>query len=136
MGMFDYLQVDVPLPDGFEGRRFQTKSTPAQFLDLYKITPDGRLLYEQYESYTVPEEERPGYKEYKETGNDLLLLRGSLGRRNVRWVDTDYHGDIEFYDWSEDGNQSSGLVRFRVRFTEGTLASIELVERPPTEAKE
>lgn len=47
MGVFDYIRCDHPLPDGFDGRvTFQTKDTPAQFLETYTITSDGRLLDE------------------------------------------------------------------------------------------
>jgi hypothetical protein len=47
MGVFDYIRCDFPLPDGFAGGvKFQTKDTPAQYLETYIITSDGRLLDE------------------------------------------------------------------------------------------
>ena len=49
MGLFDELLCDFPLPDGWrppEGTRFQTKDTPAPFMDLYRLTAAGRLTEE------------------------------------------------------------------------------------------
>lgn len=46
MGMFDEIQCDAPLPDGYEGTssRFQTKSFPDPGLQRYRITRSGRLV--------------------------------------------------------------------------------------------
>mgnify|MGYP003547353042 FL=1 len=46
MGMYDEIQCDAPLPDGYEGSRtrFQTKSIPDPGLQRYKITSSGRLV--------------------------------------------------------------------------------------------
>jgi|SRR3990167_1338368 len=46
MGMFDYIECEYPLPDGFiaeSSNQFQTKDTPDQMLNTYVITEDGRL---------------------------------------------------------------------------------------------
>ena len=48
MGMFDTLFCDMPLPDGFnaDGKDdFQTKDLGC-FMDLYRITAEGRLILE------------------------------------------------------------------------------------------
>ena len=49
MGMFDYIDCEYPLPETPspcpKGTRFQTKDTPGQYLYLYTITEDGRLLW-------------------------------------------------------------------------------------------
>jgi len=46
MGMFDEVQCEAPLPDGYEGpgERFQTKSFPDPGMQRYKITSTGRLM--------------------------------------------------------------------------------------------
>lgn len=44
MGMFDDVRCFYPLPwPEAQGGRFQSKSTPDQYLSSYKITLDGRL---------------------------------------------------------------------------------------------
>ena len=50
MGLFDELRCDLPLPDGWsppEGTWFQTKDTPAPFMDRYRLTAAGRLTEEK-----------------------------------------------------------------------------------------
>lgn len=48
MGMFDELRCEYPLPDGFKPPwPFQTQDTPAQHLELYVLTADGRLRHER-----------------------------------------------------------------------------------------
>lgn len=42
MGMFDEVEVQYPLPDGYEGHLFQTKDLDCQ-LDLYRISAAGAL---------------------------------------------------------------------------------------------
>ena len=46
MGMFDEVQCEHVLPDGFDaqGVWFQTKDTPAQYLKRYVICSDGDLV--------------------------------------------------------------------------------------------
>ena len=46
MGVFDYLICEHELPDGFDptGVLFQTKDTPAQWLETYVIREDGGLI--------------------------------------------------------------------------------------------
>lgn len=50
MGMFDYLQCKYPLPNaGDNDLEYQTKDTPAQFLDRYEIRVDGSLRHLDYD---------------------------------------------------------------------------------------
>jgi hypothetical protein len=46
MGMYDEIQCDAPLPDGYAGTnaQFQTKSFPDPAMQRYKITSTGRLI--------------------------------------------------------------------------------------------
>jgi hypothetical protein len=46
MGMFDNVQSEVPLPDGYSGY-FQTKDFDDPYLENYLIRADGRLVHEQ-----------------------------------------------------------------------------------------
>jgi hypothetical protein len=42
MGMFDWIECELPLPDGFKGEGLQTKSLNCA-LEHYVITVDGKL---------------------------------------------------------------------------------------------
>jgi hypothetical protein len=46
MGMYDEIQCDAPVPDGYNGagERFQIKSFPDPGLQRYKITRAGKLI--------------------------------------------------------------------------------------------
>lgn len=51
MGTFDYLRCKYPLPlAGANALTFQTKNTPAQFLDTYELREDGTLWHEAYDT--------------------------------------------------------------------------------------
>ena len=47
--MFDDINCSYPLPGKVRPRSFQTKDTPAQYLDLYEIREDGTLWHEDYD---------------------------------------------------------------------------------------
>lgn len=50
MGMFDDIKCKYPLPlNGANDLVYQTKDTPAQFLDKYEIREDGTLWHENYD---------------------------------------------------------------------------------------
>lgn len=112
MGLFDYVHVLWPMPAGYQDRAYQTKDFPKPFMESYQITQDGRLLHEDVEYYTVPEEQRPGYQRYLATGKKGYLIEGFLGERNRHWIDTMYHGNVVFYDID---------VWFTARFNNGQL---------------
>jgi len=46
MGMYDEIQCDAPVPDGYSdaGERYQIKSFPDPRLQRYKITRSGKLI--------------------------------------------------------------------------------------------
>lgn len=51
MGMFDTLRCKYPLPvTGASDLVYQTKDTPAQWLDYYEIREDGTLWHEAYDT--------------------------------------------------------------------------------------
>lgn len=97
MGMFDLLRCEYPLPDPrFQNEEFQTKDTPVQFLDEYRITGDGFLEHCDYDLVSVPPEERPYYDRYLETGKLELLVLGCIKKVNERWTRQRYVGDLSF----------------------------------------
>jgi hypothetical protein len=127
--MFDYVICEVPLPDGWKPDELQSKDFDCSMTNI-RISAEGRLLIERYESYTVPKEDRL-YPDAKP--GSIEEICGILGRRNHRWEDLNFHGDFNFYggafknDWHE----------YMARFTEGQLVSIRAVHEPAiaTEAR-
>jgi len=88
MGMFDNLQ--------YRGREYQTKDTPAQMLDNYKIEQDQTsghwyLWREEYDAEWVEDEG---------------LFGGSIKQSNHRWVlFEEFDGEIRFYYYRTDEDQ-------------------------------
>lgn len=107
MGLYDEVVCDFPLPDAeMQGNVFQTKDMGCLMMD-YHITREGRLLRLEADKVLVKDPE------------------GFLGVRiestNERWVDTEYHGDLIFYDF----DQSGVFVEYLVRFTEGSVVWVK-----------
>ena len=74
MGMFDYIRCNYKMPISVIGNaEYQTKDTPAQFMDHYEIRPDGTLWHQNYD-----------------------IQKHS--RVNKRWERVIITGEIVFYD--------------------------------------
>lgn len=114
MGMFDHLH--------YNGQEYQTKDTPAQLLDNYKIEQnleDGHwyLWYEEYESEWIEEEDR--------------FFGGYLNRSNERWeLCDDFDGLIRFYreDESRGGYKQDAWIEYRALFMNGQMIKITKIE--------
>ena len=123
MGMFDNIKSHYPLPvAGFQDRVFQTKDTPNQRLDNYKIHEDGTLWVEEYDiedqsDCGIWERENPGLEipEYL-TGWESIC--GCMARINKRWVASDFSGEINFYNFLKD---EKGWIEFQGIFEKGKL---------------
>jgi hypothetical protein len=84
MGLFDRVRCKYPLPDPeAQDLEYQTKSTFSPYLENYVITPEGRLLKEEYDIREESAPEAPG-------GFRLL-------RENGRWVQADFRGELEIH---------------------------------------
>lgn len=135
MGMFDNIICKFPLPlPEFQANEFQTKDTPAQYLDLYEIREDGTIWHEEYDTEDQSvlgkwRREHPGQEPPPEV-NTITNWAGCAARVNKRWVQlTDFHDDLRFYN--SIGHHSSGWVEFSARFTDGKLAKLTLIEHRP-----
>lgn len=115
MGLFDYIRCEAPLPNTPipPPDVFQTKDTPDQYMSLYTITAEGKLIWRPYTIEVVPDEERP----YP----DMPFLR----RVEQEPEDINFHGDICFYT---SDNNNRGWWEYVARFTDGQLSRITLVE--------
>ena len=110
MGMFDNIE--------YRGRQYQTKDTPEQSLDNYKIEQDLNtgvwyLWYEEYDAEWVKEEG---------------LFGGSIKQSNHRWVRCDdFDGEILFYYYRSDEDQEE----YKALFMDGRMLKIKQTQGEP-----
>lgn len=97
MGLFDYVQSEVPLPDGYTGE-LQTKSFDC-LLTTVLIRVDGRLLTKDKEAEMVPVSERPFPND---PGKHFI---GSMRLTKESWRDLDFHGDFEFHGYESGSDK-------------------------------
>jgi len=118
MGMFDYVHVEVDLPDGFEGKVFQTKSFD-RLMDDLRITKEGKLELLHFEMVEDGE--------WQPSWSDVSIPKWN--RVNEEWVEwhnrrgETYHGVFNFYELSDDV-----WHEYEAKFTDGKLDSIRVVE--------
>ena len=103
MGLFDDLRCHYPLPiEGANALDYQTKDTPAQFLDRYEIRADGTLWHYAYEIEADPDE----------------ADRLHRSRRNRSWEPVEHFtGEIVFYSDTDEGK----WLEFSAYFVRGKL---------------
>jgi hypothetical protein len=97
MGLFDYVNSEVPLPDGYEGE-LQTKDFDFPFMETYTISKHGRLIHHKPRYNCDP----PGDVD--------------------RDIDMGFHGYLHFGRWDDEARVSH---EYRAKFTDGQLVSIE-----------
>ncbi|MDP2171888.1 MAG: hypothetical protein Q8J96_15870, partial [Rhodocyclaceae bacterium] len=118
MGMFDYLKCKYPLPDaGDDDLEYQTKDTPAQFLDNYEIRADGSLWHLDYD---IEDRSDPN-------ADGLARLVGRLSRVNERWEPVPFTGEIRFYCYVGE-NQ---CTEFSAYFVNGMLNFLTPIGKEP-----
>jgi hypothetical protein len=110
MGMFDNIE--------YRGRAYQTKDTPAQMLDNYKIEQDldsghWYLWHEEYDAEWVEEEG---------------LFGGSIRQSNHRWSHcADFDGELRFYYYRTDEDQEE----YKAVFIDGQMLKIRCTQGEP-----
>lgn len=67
MGLFDDIEVDWPLPDGFDGKHFQTKDLEC-YMERYRITREGALERHRREGDTWTNEDFHGILNFYDYG--------------------------------------------------------------------
>lgn len=111
MGMFDNIE--------YQGRQYQTKDTPLQTLDNYKIEQDQDsghwyLWHEEYDSEWL-----------QEVGQ---LFGGTLQQSNHRWIRCDqFDGAIRFYWYRSEQDQEE----YQALFMDGKMLKIKLTRSEP-----
>ncbi len=92
MGMFDYLKCKYPLPDASDNDlEYQTKDTPAQFLDNYEIRADGSLWHLDYDIDKVCVTERSfGITDWPtltwKSGSSITMLFSIVRGMTSGWI--------------------------------------------------
>lgn len=120
MGMFDYLRCKMPLPlPEFQDAEFQTKCTPAQYMDLYVIDETGKLWVEEYDTEDQSDPNAEGF----------MKFAGCAARVNKRMAPVAFTGSINFYECL--GRYSSGWVEFCAFIDEGQVIKLKLIEHRP-----
>ena len=110
MGMFDNIM--------YKGRQYQTKDTPLQTLDNYKIEQDQdsghwRLWHEEYDSEWVEDEG---------------LFGGTIVQSNERWICCDdFDGVIRFYWYRSEEDQEE----YEALFMDGQMLKIKMTHGEP-----
>jgi hypothetical protein len=126
MGVFDYVKIEYPLPEDLPATAqddiYQTKDTPAQWMQNYTITSEGRLIYHAVTYESVPENERPNWGKPEWDMGILSQLAGSIRSIPAGDVDTEWHGDIYLI------GSAPGFLELVVRFTNGQVEYIREVK--------
>ena len=113
MGLFDYIRCERELPaPNAQDLEYQTKDTPAQFMERYTIRADGTLWHEVYDTEDHSDPNAKG----------LMALVGCMSRVNHRWEPCPMTGGIDFYD----GDLGS-WVEFSSDFLDGNLQRLTLI---------
>ena len=109
--MFDHIH--------YQGKEYQTKDTPNQMLDNYKIEQDQDsghwfLWHEEYDSDWVEEADRFG--------------GGYLKQYNHRWIRCDdFDGLIRFYWYRTEEDQEE----YEALFMDGQMLKIKTIRGEP-----
>lgn len=116
MGMFDYVTCKCPLPvAGANGLTFQSKDTPAQFMDQYEIREDGTLWHEDYDFEDRSDPNAEG----------LMRFSGLLTAVNKRWERVELTEEIVFYHYDQEADRN---LEFSARFVRGRLKRLEVLD--------
>jgi hypothetical protein len=128
MGMFDYLDCNLPIPKG-QSMEFQTKDTDCE-MKHYFIRADGRLIKHEYEFEDTPVKELPCAAKLKTIPADdpLRSFYEVCGCRRARAdskrdVDQCFDGDLHFYETDETTDE---WIEYRATFRSGDCREISI----------
>lgn len=137
MGLFDYLKIECELPgltaEQVKSSSWQTKDTPEQYMERYRLTADGKLMHQEVRYDTTPEDERPLCKDKPpkdRTDVDKfcgMLTSVVLGEKDQKWS-----GCLEFH-----GGPDGSFITFAAWFKGGVCVDIQrlytLYDKEPLE---
>lgn len=119
MGMFDYMRCKHHLPPGTPDLQWQTKDTPAQWMETYEIREDGSLWHHDHD---IEDQSDPN-------AEGLLALAGCMTSVNFRWEPCLLTGEVRFYDSTDFGNKDAWW-EFSAYFVKGQLKELHQVAGP------
>ena len=112
MGMFDYVTIlhKLPWPE-VQDATWQTKCTPAQYLNHYEIRADGTLWHEAYDWRLVEDED--------------AAMGFACHQNNKRWEQVYYSGELECHEYVEHtGTPGHTLYSIQFWFRDGVVKDV------------
>lgn len=109
MGMFDWVE--------WEGRQYQTKDTPRQFCDNYRIDENGVLWVEEYDAEWVQDSNH--------------VFGAYIDQKNRRWRPCEeFSGKMRFYRENRErgGWNTNAWTEFEAEFIRGLMIDLKLIE--------
>ena len=109
MGMFDWIE--------WEGNRYQTKDTPNQMCDNYRISGCGELFVEEYDAELVKDPEH--------------IFGVYMEQKNQRWRECrEFTGQIRFYKEDPDrgGYKNHAWIEWQAEFKCGLMIDLKMLE--------
>lgn len=112
MGLFNHVRCRYPLPDPeAQDLEYQTKSMADLRLDNYVVTPEGRLLHEDYDTRV---------EETAESRFGFLLHQ-----ENCRWEAVDFRGELEIHTTAEQPDGSLKWYSYLLWFKDNRVADLQ-----------
>ena len=117
MGMFDWVQCEYELPmEDAPLSGWQTKDTPAQRLDTYRIDKNGLLWGQEYDVVDRSDPNAEGWRR----------IIGMCTRENIRDVRCNMTGEIRFYTSRKvDGDKE--WIEFSAYFKDGEMQILNCI---------
>lgn len=109
MGMFDWVE--------WQGQQYQTKDTPRQLCDNYRIDDRGQLWAEEYDAEFVKDPEH--------------LFGAYIKQSNQRWTEvTDFTGPMRFYreDRDRGGSRTDAWIEWQAEFKLGRMTELKMTD--------
>ena len=112
MGLFDDVRVKYQLPwPEVQDNMWQSKDTPAQYLDLYEIREDGTLWHQAYDERLEENSKYP------------------IGRDNKRWEQVKFTGELEIHEIIQSKASVGMYYSCRFWFRSGVVHDVTFVAR-------
>jgi hypothetical protein len=109
MGMFDWVE--------WEGNKYQSKDTPNQWCDEYRIDELGRLWVEEYDPELIKDVEHP--------------FGAYIRQNNRRWRECqEFSGTIRFYREDKDhgGYEHGAWIEWEAEFKCGQMIGLKMLD--------
>ena len=107
--MFDWVE--------FEGNQYQSKDTPRQLCDNYKIDGLGQLWVENYDAEWI--------------SDSTSLFGGYINQSNQRWAECrDFSGPMRFYRENKEhgGYKNDAWIEWQAEFKCGLMIGLKMLE--------